>query len=1099
MVKAITESLIETSATSKSEKEVLWEPGDEIAVFSGELSGKFVSTLKKKPSASAVFKGELGLESWPEEMDIWAVYPYSEDAFFDGKTITTTLPSEQIARDGAFGKDMNLAIAHSNSSTLQFYNVGGGIRFSVAEEGIKKVMFEGLNGEIISGKVKIGFDKDGLPEIQEITRGSQFITLLPPDGQETFQKDTWYYIVAIPGSLEKGYKLRFYKDTDYARNIYEKVVTIKRNVYRDLEKVDEGIEYEPQTMRFPETKEEWEESDQIALDVSERINSILAIYGDSGNNRDNTQDVVEQIQLLDDVISVAFNEISNGLCIQLKDYSWLNFVYELPGYNDLEGEYEDDLPNTNQVKYSNRVTKASSSIITPGKNKALVVAPYHSRGVDGNFSTGFISVDFNYIETQLNTIGYEMVPLKNKEFTISDLTGDKLKQYGLIIFSTHGIYSYKSSGGQVYQTAIDTGVSYDDTDDLPQREQLARIALGNKGKNLHYYITDSWLKGTTTNLSDNSFNNTIICMSVCESYRLSDLAEFFLQHGAGGYCGNYYQTARQFNKPIIKSLVHSLCSGMSFPEAVNYVESDPLVTETFAHDWIIDHVWPLSLHGDTNNDNPEVYLVNPYPKNLNAQVKNGSITFSWEQNKTAGSYSFDVYVGTKKVITTYNQLYCSISTDMVGVGTHEWSVVANLYQGSDVLASYRVVGEPITVEEGIHYETPQAVDLGLSVKWASFNLGATKKEEYGYYYAWGETEPKGYYYWDSYIWCEGDYNTLTKYCTNSANGYHGFVDGKLVLETEDDAAYVNLGEKWRMPTEDEWKELHENCSWTWTTEFGEGGYKAVSKKNGNYVFFPLGGYYYTTSLIGQGTAGYYWSSCLPPGSIPEVTTSYSVYTPIFGEDKMIWNFGQHRYAGQTIRPVSPTPASRVTLDRTEIRGFVGDHLVLYITTTPENASHSYICSSNNKSVATIPLYTQEICFVECHSPGVATVTVTAYDGGAKASCRIIVEDKPIISASPTELNYGNVKVGQYLGNEAGRVEFTNTGGLDLSISSIDCPDGFSHSPSLTFPIVISPGNSKTITFAFKPTEVKTYSGYIEVYSNAPDGLCMVRVTGNGVE
>ena len=421
--------------------------------------------------------------------------------------------------------------------------------------------------------------------------------------------------------------------------------------------------------------------------------------GVNGDYSDKTQELVEQIRLLDNVKNIVVNEITNGFSIQLKDSSWFNYVYELPGYNDIEGEYEEDLPNTNQIIQPNRVLKASSSIITPGKNKALVVAPYQSRGVDGSLSNGFISVDFNYIESQLNAIGYEMVPLKNKDYTISDLTGDRLKQYGLIIFATHGIYSYSSSGNQVYQTAIDTGVSYHDTDNLPQREQLARITLGNKGKNLHYYITDSWLKGTTTNLSDNSFNNTIICMSACESYHLSDLADFFLQHGAGGYCGNYLELPRQFNKPIVKSLVHSLCSGMSFPEAVNYVESDPLVTETFAHDWIIDHVQPLSLHGDTKKDNPEVYLVNPYPKNLNAQVKNGSISFSWEQNKTTGSYSFDVYVGTKKVKTTYNQLYCSISTDIVGTGTHEWSIVANLYQDSDVLASFRVVGEPFTVKE----------------------------------------------------------------------------------------------------------------------------------------------------------------------------------------------------------------------------------------------------------------------------------------------------------------------------------------------------------------------------------------------------------------
>ena len=141
-----------------------------------------------------------------------------------------------------YAKDMNLAVAHSDNNTLQFFNVGGGVRFSVTEEGIEKVIFEGLNGEVLAGKVKIGFE-NGIPKVQEVTSGSIFLTLLPPDG-ETFQKDKWYFIVALPGALEKGYKMRFYKGDDYARRISESPVTIKRSIYGTVEKADDGIELE---------------------------------------------------------------------------------------------------------------------------------------------------------------------------------------------------------------------------------------------------------------------------------------------------------------------------------------------------------------------------------------------------------------------------------------------------------------------------------------------------------------------------------------------------------------------------------------------------------------------------------------------------------------------------------------------------------------------------------------------------------------------------------------------------------------------------------------------------------------------------------------
>ena len=132
------------------------------------------------------------------------------------------------------------------------------------------------------------------------------------------------------------------------------------------------------------------------------------------------------------------------------------------------------------------------------------------------------------------------------------------------------------------------------------------------------------------------------------------------------------------------------------------------------------------------------------------------------------------------------------------------------------------------------------VDLGLSVKWATCNVGATKPEEYGDYFAWGETQPKDYNDWSTYKWCIGSYNTLTKYNTSSS---YGTVDNKTVLAKTDDAATVNWGGSWRMPTDTEWTELRENCTWTWTTqnsEYGYGvhGYRVTSKKNGNSIFLP---------------------------------------------------------------------------------------------------------------------------------------------------------------------------------------------------------------------------------------------------------------------
>ena len=188
------------------------------------------------------------------------------------------------------------------------------------------------------------------------------------------------------------------------------------------------------------------------------------------------------------------------------------------------------------------------------------------------------------------------------------------------------------------------------------------------------------------------------------------------------------------------------------------------------------------------------------------------------------------------------------------------------------------------------------VDLGLSVKWATCNVGANKPEEYGDYFAWGETEPKDYYDWSTYKWCNGSDNTQTKYCTDS---YYGTVDNKTQLELSDDAARANWGGSWRMPTTEEQQELINNCTWTWTTQNGVNGYKVTSKKNGNSIFLPAAGCRNGSSLDNAGSYGLYglyWSSSLDTG---DPVDAYELY---FDSVYMRWNYN-NRHCGQSVRPV----------------------------------------------------------------------------------------------------------------------------------------------------------------------------------------------------
>ena len=147
--------------------------------------------------------------------------------------------------------------------------------------------------------------------------------------------------------------------------------------------------------------------------------------------------------------------------------------------------------------------------------------------------------------------------------------------------------------------------------------------------------------------------------------------------------------------------------------------------------------------------------------------------------------------------------------------------------------------------------------MGLSVKWANFNIGASKPEDYGDYYAWGEIEIKKDYSWETYKLSEGSRDLLTKYNTK---GEHGVNDKWPTLSVEDDVAHIKLGGTWRMPTMEEYNELKEKCTWSWTNLNGVNGYTATSKINGNSIFIPASGNRYGDSLYCVGTDGIYWSS-----------------------------------------------------------------------------------------------------------------------------------------------------------------------------------------------------------------------------------------------
>ena len=279
---------------------------------------------------------------------------------------------------------------------------------------------------------------------------------------------------------------------------------------------------------------------------------------------------------------------------------------------------------------------------------------------------------------------------------------------------------------------------------------------------------------------------------------------------------------------------------------------------------------------------------------------------------------------------------------------------------------------------------PEWVDLGLSVKWATFNVGACKPEDYGSYFAWGETEPKDEYTLSNYKWYNTSSNSYSKYNYDSSIG---LVDNKLQLDPEDDAAFTNWGENWRMPSVEEYRELFNNCSCKRTTLNGVYGQLFTSKIEGyndKSIFLPAAGCREGIKLLLVGTNGFYWSSSLHE-NYPNNACAFFDYS--LGSMSVRWE-------GFPVRPVNGAivPVSNITIPET-LNLVTGRSATLTASLLPENATFKGVTwHSSNNSIAIV----NSSGYVTAVAAGTATITVFSADGTKSASCEVTVTEPTMV-------------------------------------------------------------------------------------------------------
>ena len=795
-IRAYQEGATETRTTLiDGGTQVYWEPSDEIKVFFNGAGGRFLAQNTENATV-ATFTGTLpvivgGNEGAGVSTKTWGLYPYRADAQLDGESMVTTLPDAQTGRAGSFARNTNITLAQSESYGLAFYNVTGGIRFSLTQEGVKEVVFEGQNDENIAGKVKIAF-VDGVPAVQEVLEGQKSITLSAPYGQ-TFETGKWYYIVALPGTLSGGFKMTFNTETQYATLKSSGSKTIRRGIFGSLTDADEDLIYKDKGDEPPVT------GNIVFADPAAKY-ACVAKFDTNGDG---------EVSIEEAEAATSFD----GLFTNWKGVTSFDEIRYFKNVHSLSEVFY-DCEKLVSITVPENITDLGSSAFWGCSSLSSVVLPSGITAIGEYTFKNCISLSSIDIPASVTAVG-EGAFMGCMSLTAVDLP---LGVSAIAPFSFDGCFSLASVGipsnvTSIGRFAFNQCSSLVSIDLPPQLRTIERGAFSGCSS-----LTRVVIPSGVTSIPESCFGN-------CYSLTSVTIPEGVTSIGDQAFYG-----VRMWKLELPASI-----------SSIGYFSFDSITCI------ILPSTTPVTI-------NPEAF----------------------------GFSNLDAFYGVKGIF---------VPSDLIG-----------MYEVRTNWANYALMLHPIdTYREKSEFTlaTSGAIDMGTSVKWAAYNLGATKPEEYGGYYAWGETQTKSNHNWSTYKWCNGDYNKLTKYCQAEQPYYwngEGAPDGKTVLDLEDDAARANWGGTWRMPTDEEWAELIGGCLWEWTTYQGISGYNVYGFGSGKILFLPAPGYRDGANLGHVGSIGSYWSSSL---NADYPCNAWYVYLDSSRVLKM--NYG--RYDGFSVRPV----------------------------------------------------------------------------------------------------------------------------------------------------------------------------------------------------
>lgn len=967
---------------------ILWSVNERINAFYGtQYAGVFTST-NTEPSALVTFEGMLNiltgsLETENSQRRYWAIYPYNENNTCDGQSVTLSLSCNQIGLSGTFADKFFPAVACGSTPDLAFYNVCGGARFAVVTEGVKKVVFRSNNGSPIAGTVQVNFGDDNKPQILEVSDAIDSVVVNAPVGG--FVPGTNYFAAMLPQTHEQGLTVMLYTATKRAIKTIDKSITVRRSVFGTLDDVDAGVEYEDYQQPIGPDPE------GIIVFTDDRIKAHCVAAFDT--NGDGELSYGEAAAVTD--VSTAF---TSKLYTSFDEFRYFTGVTEIPAdwFKDRARLKAISLP-AGVTSVGNNAFFGCGAIEKVAVGGTLLSTATLQTVFPDSYSVvtdcEILPADESYsICTQAfrNCSGLTTLTLPeglrdigtNAFQNCNNLTKLKIPNIdawlNVTLASASSTPFYSSGKGylfigdeEVTNIAIPSGLSaigaytfYNCTGieeasfpeslqsigsnafygctglsriNLPSLENWISLQYADAASAAFYSAGEGHLYISGTELKSIALPQSKTELGQYAFYNCSGIEELTLPSGLAKVNSNAFYGC----KSLKKANIASLASWMSI---------------TFENQGAA----PFNASGEGH------LFVD------DKEIKEPLIS---EDVTAFGNYAFYNCSGITKMTLepTVPPTLGSCALDGTRCYFIVWDECLTSYKSSWSSWTARIISEKALLGE-------EMVDLGLSVKWGMCNLGAAYEMDYGFYYAWGETIPKSAYDWSNYLWCNGSGSSINKY-------YDG--DGKYLLEMEDDAAAVALGDKWRTPTSTEWRELIENCTWEWTTLGGAYGRKVTSQKEGytdQWIFLPAAGYKNGLSPSCSGSDGFYWFS-----SINKDFPHYAYYLD-FGSGS-VWWYSDNRYIGRSIRPVYGDLIRVTGVSLQDAKVSVGESIQLRATILPTNASEkSLIWSSSNETIATV----SADGIVTAFAQGIVAITVKTVDGDYTATSMVSVVFEPSI-------------------------------------------------------------------------------------------------------